>query len=66
MKYYHDKTQLYFQEIRHYLLSLVPEIKTNKILEVGAASRNLLVAIKALGLAREVIGIDIFNLPNTN
>ena len=66
MMLYEDKTAAYYQELRHDLLQLVPDGPANRVLDAGAASGNLLLAIKQAGKASEVTGVDLFFLPNSN
>jgi 2-polyprenyl-3-methyl-5-hydroxy-6-metoxy-1,4-benzoquinol methylase len=66
MDYYKDKVQQYFTNARFDLISLLPNNNNSKILEVGAGGGDTLIAIKELKLANEVVGIELFDLPDTN
>jgi 2-polyprenyl-3-methyl-5-hydroxy-6-metoxy-1,4-benzoquinol methylase len=63
---YLEKELSYYSSIRLDLISLLPEDPSQKILEIGAARGDTLVAIKQNKLASEVIGIDLFSIPNSN
>ncbi|GAB3891414.1 class I SAM-dependent methyltransferase [Spirosoma agri] len=63
---YASKSQQYYTNVRTDLVSLLPASPTLKVLEVGAGGGDTLVYIKAQKLASEVVGIDIFDLPDTN
>lgn len=56
----------YYVQVREDLISLLPNDTNQKILEIGSGSGNTLVEIKARKLAKEVIGVDLFELENTN
>jgi 2-polyprenyl-3-methyl-5-hydroxy-6-metoxy-1,4-benzoquinol methylase len=62
---YQDKNKSYFSNPRIDLISLIPPDINNRILEVGAGSGDTLVEIKNLNLAREVIGIELLNLEDS-
>lgn len=66
MQYYSEKFQTYYNNVREDLIALLPKDSTQRILEIGAGGGDTLVAIKDRGLAEEVIGVDLFHLPNTN
>jgi 2-polyprenyl-3-methyl-5-hydroxy-6-metoxy-1,4-benzoquinol methylase len=66
MKIYSDKKASYFTNPRVDLISLLPKNNQNKILEIGAGGGDTLVKIKELQLADEVIGIELFHMPDTN
>jgi SAM-dependent methyltransferase len=63
---YESKDQVYFRQVREDLISLLPQNALQKILEIGSGGGNTLVEIKKNKLASEVVGVDIFTLPNTN
>jgi len=58
--YYREKTPDYFRFDRHDILQLIPPGPPGRILEVGAAEGNILVDLKRSGLAREVVGVELF------
>jgi len=61
---YKTKKEDYFTNVRIDLISLIPE--KGKILEVGAGGGDTLVKIKELGLAEEVMGIELMEIPASN
>ena len=63
---YQDKDISYYSSVRSDLLRLIPQNPLQKILEVGAAKGDTLVAIKEKKIAKEVVGIDLFEMPGTN
>jgi 2-polyprenyl-3-methyl-5-hydroxy-6-metoxy-1,4-benzoquinol methylase len=63
---YTDKSKSYFANIRHDLISFLPKHGVDALLEVGAGGGDTLVEIKRLGLAKEVVGIELMRLPGTN
>ena len=62
---YQDKNIKYFNNPRIDLIGLIPTNENNKILEVGAGSCSTLVEIKKLKLAKEVVGIELMKLPDS-
>lgn len=66
MNLYQDKDKNYFSNIRLDILSLLPVNPQQKILEIGAGSGDTLVYLKKNGLAKEVMGIELFDMPGTN
>ena len=66
MNYYKEKTDQYFTNPRLDLISLLSKSSDSKILEVGAGGGDTLIAIKDLKYAKEVVGIELFDLPQTN
>jgi 2-polyprenyl-3-methyl-5-hydroxy-6-metoxy-1,4-benzoquinol methylase len=66
MKIYADKTQDYFSSARLDLIPFIPAKQNNKILELGAGGGDTLVKIKQLGLASEVVGVELFDMPGSN
>ncbi|MDF1548024.1 MAG: class I SAM-dependent methyltransferase, partial [Bacteroidales bacterium] len=63
---YEDKDSKYFNNPRTDLIGLIPNKENNKILEIGSGGGDTLIEIKRLGLAKEVVGIDVTDLPNSN
>ena len=66
MQYYSNKEQQYFSNIRYELIDLIPKNSNNRVLELGAAGGDSLLKIKELGLAGEVVGVELCELPNSN
>ena len=65
-KHYSIKTQDYFSNIRRDIVSLIPHNPAQKVLEVGAGGGNTLLYLKEQGLAAEVMGVELMNLPGSN
>lgn len=63
---YESKSSAYYTSVRTDLVSLLPRKPNLRVLEIGAGGGDTLVFIKAHKLAIEVVGVDIFDLPNTN
>ena len=63
---YDTKDATYFRQVRGDLISLLPDNRSQKILEIGSGGGNTLVEIKSRSLASEVVGSDIFSLDNSN
>lgn len=58
---YEDKNSDYYSNVRHDLISLIDENKKGlKILEIGAAYGATLYYLKSQNIAKEVVGIDLF------
>jgi 2-polyprenyl-3-methyl-5-hydroxy-6-metoxy-1,4-benzoquinol methylase len=66
MNKYKQKERAYFTNVRHDIISLIPNKPDLKILEVGAGGGDTLMAIKERGLASEVIGIELNLLEGSN
>jgi 2-polyprenyl-3-methyl-5-hydroxy-6-metoxy-1,4-benzoquinol methylase len=66
MKIYANKTQDYFSSARLDLIRFIPANQNNKVLELGAGGGDTLVKIKEMQLASEVVGIELFDMPNSN
>jgi 2-polyprenyl-3-methyl-5-hydroxy-6-metoxy-1,4-benzoquinol methylase len=60
---YAAKGRTYFNVDRHDLLQLIPEDHPGRVLEIGAAEGSMLVALKQLGKAREVVGVELVAIP---
>jgi len=60
---YVGKDRDYFNVERHDLFELVPADPPGRVLEIGAAEGSTLVALKRLGRAREVVGVELVPLP---
>lgn len=65
MEVYKDKEQAYFTNIRHDLMNFVPHDAGNRILE-GAGGVDTLITIKKMGLAGEVVGIELCRVDGSN
>lgn len=48
------------------MLDVIPRSGKSKILEIGAGSGETLLKAKALGLAKEVVGVELVRLENSN
>jgi 2-polyprenyl-3-methyl-5-hydroxy-6-metoxy-1,4-benzoquinol methylase len=59
---YEDKQRDYFNVDRHDLLELVPADPPGRVLEIGAAQGSTLVALKRLGRASEVVGVELMSI----
>ncbi|MCS7202788.1 MAG: class I SAM-dependent methyltransferase [Dictyoglomus sp.] len=66
LKFYEEKDKGYFSGIRWDIIKLFPPINNAKVLEIGAGEGNTLIKLKELGLAKEVVGVDLIQLPNSN
>jgi len=60
---YFAKGRKYFNIDRHDLFQLIPENRSARVLEIGAAEGSMLVALKQSGKAREVIGVELVPIP---
>ncbi len=63
---YEAKVQTYYTQVRTDLVSLLPRKPNLRVLEIGAGGGDTLVFIKTHQLAAEVVGLDVFDLPDTN
>ncbi|MET0300427.1 MAG: class I SAM-dependent methyltransferase [Flavitalea sp.] len=66
MKIYANKSQEYFSSARLDLIQFIPANPNNRILELGAGGGDTLVKIKEMQLASEVVGIELFDMPESN
>ncbi len=64
--YYQQKTGTYFTNARYDLMSTLGDSRDLKVLEAGAGGGDTLLAMKNSGLASEVAGLELFELPGTN
>ncbi len=62
---YEDKKKSYFNNPRFDLIGLIPRNSSNIILEIGVGSGDTLVEIKKQKLAREVVGVELMNLKDS-
>ena len=65
MKFYEQKGEFYFIQPRTDLISLIPKNADNRVLEVGAGGGYTLIEIKKQNLAREIIGVELMEIPNS-
>lgn len=66
MNYYDLKKLDYFKNIREEFINIIPSNPEQKILEVGAGGGDTLIAIKEMGNAIECVGVELFEIPNSN
>lgn len=66
MKFYDEKEKLYFTNPRIDLIKLIPAKPDNRILEIGAGGGDTLIEIKRQKIAREVVGIELMEMANSN
>lgn len=62
---YQVKSKKYFNNPRLDLMSLIPNKENSKVLEVGAGSCETLVEIKRLKPAKEVVGLKLMQLADS-
>jgi 2-polyprenyl-3-methyl-5-hydroxy-6-metoxy-1,4-benzoquinol methylase len=60
-----EKDAGYFAHTRRDLIALLPNAKGGRILEIGCALGHTLAAIRNEGLASEVVGVELLDLPRT-
>ena len=65
MDYYLEKREAYFTNARHDLISLLPKKEGLTILEIGAGGGDTLAELKKSGIAKEVTGVELFDLAGT-
>ncbi|WP_455755654.1 class I SAM-dependent methyltransferase [Sulfurimonas sp.] len=64
---YKDKDDEYFLNIRKELLDMIPlELRNGNILEIGAGEGNTLVYAKENGYAKEIYGVELCKIENSN
>ena len=66
MGQYAQKATEYFENVRTDVLALVPANPDNVMLELGAGTGNTLLKAKEMGIAKEVVGIDVIQVPGSN
>ncbi|MEN9572121.1 MAG: hypothetical protein RL172_3352 [Bacteroidota bacterium] len=66
MTLYKEKKISYYTSVRTDLVKLLPAGKPLKVLEIGAGGGDTLVKIKQDGIAAEVVGVELFDLPGSN
>lgn len=62
---YQDKVKEYFSNPRHDLIGLIPKNENSKILEIGAGSCDTIIEIKRLKLAKEIVGVELMELTDS-
>lgn len=62
---YEAKEQAYFAHCRMDMLDAIPRNIHNRILEIGAGSGETLLMAKAMGLAQEVVGVELVPIENS-
>lgn len=63
---YLNKNVAYFSKARLDLISFIPNNSLQRILEIGAGGCDTLIEIKKRNLAKEVVGVELMPLTNTN
>jgi len=58
---YENKNQAYFKHIRKDIIVLVPE-DSNRVLDIGCGAGEMLLELKRLGKASEVVGVDVVEM----
>ncbi len=66
MELYKNKVTDYFSNTRYDIISFLPKQGVDKLLEIGAGGGDTLVEVKRLGLANEVVGIELMKLEDSN
>lgn len=66
MSFYTEKNEKYFTNIRFDLIKLLPVNPDAKVLEIGAGGGDTLIEIKKKNLAKEVVGIELVEIPQSN
>lgn len=66
MHYYDIKDKDYFTGTRIDLIQLLPNNPEQKVLEIGAGGGDTITYIKKNNLAKEVMGLELFEIPNSN
>ncbi len=66
MNYYNLKESSYYSGTRLDIISFLPKNPNQNILEIGAGGGNSLCFIKENNLAKEVVGVELFELQGTN
>ena len=66
MNFYAEKNTTYFTNIRYDLIKLLPNNPNNKVLELGTGGGDTLIEIKRRNLAKEVVGVELMEIPNSN
>ena len=66
MNLYNEKSKQYFSNVRYDLIKLLPNVKLNSVLEVGAGGGDTILKIKEMGLAQKVTGIELMEINGSN
>ncbi|MBS1743828.1 MAG: methyltransferase domain-containing protein [Bacteroidetes bacterium] len=64
--HYSSKQENYFMHVRMDVISLLPLLPQQKVLEIGAGTCNTLVYLKEHKLAAEVMGVELMKIPGSN
>lgn len=62
---YVSKSKEYYSHVREDIISQIPQNPQQTVLEIGAGGGYTLQYIKEHGLAREVYGVELFDIPNS-
>ncbi len=65
MEFYEQKEIQYFSHPRTDIISFIPPGQ-HAILEIGAGGGDTLIELKKRGLAKEVVGVELMHLENSN
>ncbi len=64
---YENKSNIYFNKTTTKLLDLIPEKnRRGSLLEIGAGAGNTLIYAKENGFAREIHGVELFEIEDSN
>jgi 2-polyprenyl-3-methyl-5-hydroxy-6-metoxy-1,4-benzoquinol methylase len=66
MTIYKEKSVDYYTSVRQDLIKLIPRSENQKILEIGCGGGDTLIEIKKNRIAKEVVGVDINFLEESN
>ena len=66
MNFYTEKSTIYFTRVRFDLIKLLPQNSDNKVLELGTGGGDTLIELKKRNLAKEVVGVELMEIPNSN
>lgn len=64
--HYAIKESNYFSNIRKDIISLIPVNPNQRVLEIGAGTGNTLLYIKENQIAKEVMGVELMEIANSN
>lgn len=66
MQYYQSKQEIYFTQVREDLIEQMPYNPDAKVLEIGCGGGDTLIALKRRKLAKEIYGVELFDLKDSN
>lgn len=66
MRFYQNKQDIYFTQVREDLIEQMPNNPNATVLEIGCGGGDTLVAIKERNLAKEVFGVELFDIEKSN